>query len=278
MDADFLQRLCHDFGVPELAEQAITSLVPCISVRPEQSADHSVGAHRIGGEPDLPEGFEWPTWNGVPQSFLAQFNLADLIGHACSADLPERGLLSFFYDAEQSTWGFDPEDRGSWRVEHFGQEGLVRRPFPKDLPEHGRFRPCRVESRDGLRLDGLPEEFFKLQEATFEAMEERLWEQTRERPDASHLLGCPIAIQGSVTRECALASNGRFAGEPKGWSGPKAEALLATAHEWTLLFQLGTEDEANMMWDDVGALYFCIKKADLAAGNFRDVWMVLQCH
>lgn len=26
---------------------------------------------------------------------------------------PSRGLLLFFYDAEQMSWGFDPEDAGS---------------------------------------------------------------------------------------------------------------------------------------------------------------------
>ena len=37
-------------------------------------------------------------------------------------------------------------------------------------------------------------------------------------------------------------------------------------------------DDADMMWGDLGTLYFTIKKDDLAAGNFDRIWFSFQCH
>ena len=64
---------------------------------------------------------------------------------------------------------------------------------------------------------------------------------------------------------------------PSGYLDPRAEALVATAQDWCLLLQLGSEKQAGMMWGDVGCLYFWMRKLDLAEHKFGRVWMVLQC-
>ncbi|MDP3853118.1 DUF1963 domain-containing protein, partial [Phenylobacterium sp.] len=48
--------------------------------------------------------------------------------------------------------------------------------------------------------------------------------------------------------------------------------------DWRLLLQLDTDDEAGMMWGDVGSLYFWIRERDARIGDFSKVWMILQCH
>src|SRR5215472_9529932 len=69
-----------------------------------------LGASRLGGLPDLPEP-AWPQLNSAPMSFLGQIRLADTHGLDGGATLPATGLLSFFYDATQQTFGSDPHDR-----------------------------------------------------------------------------------------------------------------------------------------------------------------------
>ena len=74
------------------------------------------GFNRLGGLPALPPGLAWPEWRGRPLAFLLQLDLASLPRLPGLPELPASGLLWWFYDAQQSTWGFDPEDRGSWRL------------------------------------------------------------------------------------------------------------------------------------------------------------------
>src|SRR3974377_626168 len=78
--------------------------------------DVSIGASRIGGVPDVPPDFKWPERNGVPQSFIAQLALDEVHPLDTQGVLPERGILWFFYDAKQETYGADPTDRGGWQV------------------------------------------------------------------------------------------------------------------------------------------------------------------
>jgi uncharacterized protein YwqG len=51
------------------------------------------------------------------------------------------------------------------------------------------------------------------------------------------------------------------------------------AGEWELLLQLDShENEAGMMWGDMGRLYFWINRADLARRDFGQGWQLLQCY
>lgn len=97
---------------------------------PEARIDGSArafGRTRLGGVPDVPEGFRWPTRRrtrvrygahieaGAPLAFVAQINLAELppIDEA-EPQLPAHGMLWFFYDARFLT--FDAEDADGFHV------------------------------------------------------------------------------------------------------------------------------------------------------------------
>lgn len=78
----------------------------CIRMRSTPCPDTtiSVGESKLGGLPDLPSGLTWPDWETGYLTFVAQVNLSEL---PASDLLPNLGVLSFFYDREQSAWGFD---------------------------------------------------------------------------------------------------------------------------------------------------------------------------
>src|SRR5438067_705103 len=75
-----------------------------------------VGASKLGGVPDLPPGAAWPELKGLPQSFIAQIRLDEVRMYDTDKVLSQSGMLWFFYDAQQETYGADPADRGGWQV------------------------------------------------------------------------------------------------------------------------------------------------------------------
>src|SRR5579863_9500782 len=102
----------------------------------------NVGASKLGGIPDLPPGTQWPQCKGLPQSFIAQLRMDDVRPYDTNNVLPKNGMLWFFYDAQQQTYGADPADRGGWQV--LFMEGtpkeLQRTPAPEQLPTESQFK------------------------------------------------------------------------------------------------------------------------------------------
>lgn len=54
------------------------------------------GQSRLGGLPDLPEGWAYPQFNNRPLVFLAQINLSEMPSSIHSEPLPSQGILYFF--------------------------------------------------------------------------------------------------------------------------------------------------------------------------------------
>jgi uncharacterized protein YwqG len=87
------------------------------------------------------------------------------------------------------------------------------------------------------------------------------------------MLGHPDAIQGDVFLDTEKNRGSRTDYDnPKTWK---------RAGDWRLLFQLASisrrEMKPEMIWGDLGRLYFCIKKDDLATKDFSKVWLEYQC-
>lgn len=69
--------------------------------------DNSIqkGLSKVGGNPDLPIGIEWPRFNDEPMTFISQFNLNDIFNVHGYSLLPPKGLISIFmYNNEDGFW------------------------------------------------------------------------------------------------------------------------------------------------------------------------------
>jgi len=242
----------------------------------------AIGQSRIGGIPDLPADFEWPSYKNEPLSFIAQVNLSELGPYEAAKELPDSGNLAFFYDSQQYVWGFDPNDALGFRVIHFKGDDLERRDFPNGLPEQSRFKPLELKFAQDLSLapwDSCSINRLNLSDRQSDDYVELLekFEATERGSIQSFLLGHPDQIQGNMQLECALVTNGINCGASPGYSDPRAETFKKEADSWRLLLQVFSEDGAGMMWGDLGCLYFWIREDDLKAGNFDRVWTILQC-
>lgn len=240
--------------------------------------DLSMGASRIGGVPDVPSDFKWPERKGVPQSFIAQIALEEVHPFDRDGELPSRGMLWFFYDAKQETYGADPADKGGWQVQ-FREDysGLQRIAAPANLPAESQFKAATVSFANEITLSQSP----KLDVPKFDWTDDEVHKYetllstfpTQEEHGAVHhqLLGNPQTIQDDMRLECQLAANG-----VSDINDPRAKELSKGANEWQLLLQVDSDDEIGMEWGSTGMLYYWLKAADLKKSVFDGAWLVLQ--
>ena len=110
-------------------DELVSRLDFSLDIQNEEATDKdiAIGAHKLGGSPDVAPDFAWPCWNEEPLTFIAQFDLSSLTPLDPKGLLPTQGLLSFFsmlrpmgFEPEDSMMhgviGMEPETRGAWRV------------------------------------------------------------------------------------------------------------------------------------------------------------------
>jgi uncharacterized protein YwqG len=241
-----------------------------------------VGASKLGGVPDLPTGTAWPEWKGLPQSFIAQIRLDDVSQYGTEKVLPQSGMLWFFYDAQQQTFGEDPADRGGWQVLYTDGDlnTLHRAPAPTALPATSQYHACLLSFASELTLSQQPrleipeldwsDDDQKKYESVLSSFSSQAEHACRATPH-HRMLGNPDTIQDDMRLECQLASNG-----VTDIDDPRAAALSKGAMGWLLLLQIDTDDTIGMRWGNTGMLYFWIKSADLQTQHFDASWFVLQ--
>jgi uncharacterized protein YwqG len=223
--------------------------------------------------------FQWPIWNDSPLAFIAQFDLSSLPRLEQMKDLPESGFLYFFYDQEQSTWGFDPQDAGSWKVIYSEETNdLNEATPPAGLSSEFIYNEKFVALQTMISypsLERLGIDFRILPQSDYD-IEYRLYSQSFDDAPMHQFGGFPNAVQAdNMEFESQLVSNGLYLGN--GYPDSINEELTVSSKDWQLLLQIDTDDEAGMMWGDCGRLYFWIRHQDLAEKDFSNVWMILQC-
>ncbi len=276
------ERRLRDAGFGDISPVLAALARPGFRLGTGTGGTDEVGGSRIGGSPDLPDHEGWPTWQDRSMSFLAQVDLGSLPDEGDRADLPVDGLVSFFYDAEQQAWGFDPVQTGAWTVLHTPRgTTLSRREFPADLPDEARFDPIPVAARTELcpePWESRAIERLALDADRTEVYAELLDELAGGDLEPRHLmLGHPDPVQGEMQLECQLVSHGLYCGDSTGYNHPRASELEGGADDWRLLLQVDTDDDASMMWGDTGRLYFWVTEDALRRRAWTEVHLVLQC-
>lgn len=260
-----------------------------------------MSASKIGGKPAVPAEFEWPTYTGAicgeessekktrPLSFLAQIDLKEISVLDKEHRLPDDGILSFFYDLETMTWGFDPDDKGSARVFYFPKDTVVQiADIPEELHEEFVIPELAVNFVPHVSLPGYGDKDDELGLSRDEDLEWDEFMECRENAggddieELTKLFGYPNVIQNPMEEECEACFRGFRQGNQEDYAAisemEKAD-IAEKAKEWILLFQMSTVETDNyeLMFGDCGSIYFWIRKEDLEECRFDKVWLVLQC-
>ncbi|MEU3877361.1 MULTISPECIES: YwqG family protein [Streptomyces] len=254
-------------------------------------------AGRLGGLPLLPQGVEWPVWEGHgPLSFVASVDCAALPAGELDIPLPADGTLAFFYFDGQIDSGdafvdfADPECRPGARVIHIpAGVPVAERPLPLYECDHGEDGD---DCEDCEQLEAYPEvpltvrveatapdiwhpvvrEAFGSDDSSLEGWPEEFTDALYDRkPGPGHQVGGHAhPVQNPLEYEIAHAA----LGQDVRWDDPR---VAEDAGNWVLLAQFDTDGDADMMWGDCGALYWLIRPADLAALRFDRAMFTMQC-
>ncbi|MBR6801616.1 MAG: DUF1963 domain-containing protein [Eubacteriaceae bacterium] len=265
-----------------------------VRLKMSNSLLNSSSQSKFGGRPLLPENFEWPTFRSYddnitrPLSFFCQINLAEVKQYDKDNMLPEKGIMSFFYECESSCWGFDPRDNGSARVFYFEDiSSLIETPLPEDLPEEYIIPQRKIEFIPEVSYPMFEEyDALKDEDCDFEDYDEALGKlgvDTDDIPERHKLLGYADIIQSEMLTDCERAFRRLYSGDAESYRNTPQELKMdirEKAKDWILLLQLSTikTDDYEWMFGDCGMLYYYIRKDDLKNCRFENMWFSLQCY
>lgn len=231
---------------------------------------------RLGGEPRLPAEIPWPKSPTHAMSFVGELDLAALarIAPDAAPALPRDGRLLFFYDVEEMRWGFEPTDGAFFRLIRVEGAGQAQ-----TAPVGATVFKERVLG--ATRVHVLPDAEQVPDSAAFsDPVAEAFFEHASAlAPEPDHRVGGHAAwIQGDDREGAAIAAVGGSSGTPEQARAARVKLAPDAAAQWRLLWQVDSDDVAGFMWGDVGRLYLLARDADLRAGRFDRVWLVLQCY
>ncbi|EJR56004.1 YwqG family protein [Bacillus paramycoides] len=244
-----IEVLIDKYELAHLKQELVNTIFPCIKVVPNQQETIAIGSSKMGGVPDLPDAFEYPTYKGNPLRFIAQFNLSDLQNVGMDHNLPKTGMLYFFSIENYFEEAVNPSEAG--RVLYYDIPAEQLRRADEDQVQ---FTQCTISFELTYKL---PELFIE-DEADSDRFLQLLEELIPDNYDNHQMFGEPFSVQEEV-----LYETGQYMGiDPQ---------------HMTLLFQIDSDyKNCNMVWGELGMLYFCIGNEDLKNRRFENTCCVLQ--
>jgi len=220
------------------------------------------GFSKLGGEPELPDGMEWPTDGGRLGVFVAQIELSILRDRGGPEWLPRDGRLYAFVD--ETRYGFVDVVRIVHSVEPAGQARAAPAGAPKPFSER------RVEFESYESVPSLEWLGVDLSEVDISPGELDELAGAPDEPfghEIQHRIGgYPSEIQDErMAISCELMRRGL----PSEHDGTEImPAIERAARQWRLLLQIDSDHALKMNWGDGGRLYVFIRERDALAGDF----------
>ncbi|GHO82032.1 YwqG family protein [Dictyobacter formicarum] len=284
MKAGDIQTALKKASLERLVEYTQVLVQPAISLKAtpvkdaQAEAKLKVAISKLGGVPDLPAGQKWPMWKDAPQSFVGQIRLEETAPYDTNHRLPQQGMLWFFYDSRQETYGENPQDAGGWSVFYSSDiQQLQPAKVPEALAEQARFKTSTISFASTLMMAQQPQlEIAGLawnndDQAKYDAVYARFMSKASTTQPHHQMLGYPETLQDDMRLQCQMMTNGIT-----DIDDPRVAELTKSANEWQLLLQVDSDERIGMNWPGAGMLYYWIKLADLQAQKFDSTWLVAQ--
>lgn len=248
-------------------------LRPCLRHVPSQDA--SLGASRLGGDPDVPSNSAWPTASGGElMHFVGQLNFAtrpDLPGDERPL-LPWSGLLSVFDSIGDASLGWTPDHAAGSHV-IFTPTGvpLVRRASPPSL-DPGPYDPQPFRLAVGVSVGSVSAAETVAGGPSIE--QELDWKahldfmDFESEPTPHHqVLGNAHGMGDEGVPHRQVGSD-LF--DIPGWERRWGE-VPGSLDDWACVWTIDSDDESGMSFGDWGRLLICVPRVDLRRSDFRRV-------
>lgn len=280
-----LTRLAHRHLPQDVVPRWLALLRPAVRLAVAQPGETLVA--QVGGRPRVSADFEWPVWEGYgPLSFIAEVDLTELTAFDLDLALPPEGrLLAFYFDVESESFagplvGSNEASQAGARLLHVPAttESDSECPAPAGTTEY----PTQ-------RLTGWPL-------ITFPHAEHPVLEREFGSSDDPEAVDAHAVDEFFYSDDLADFTGEvlghRLGGWPAHFQGPieywPAQSALDTtdfgdqvtteAMKWRLLLQIDSDDISEMMWGDVGTLYWLVRTtAEEPAGDLRSVSFAWEC-
>lgn len=222
----------------------------------------SGGFSKLGGDPELPLGMDWPVGAKGALGFLAQVDLAAARLAGGPAWLPDEGRIYAFGDDEFGT-------RDQITIIFSTAEAGPPLAPPTDQKRGWRYPERRVDFEPHTSLpslDWLGEDVRKIDVSGGE-LDELADLPGVELGDGPHhrIGGYAAEIQEErlpVHAECEARGLAYDA------AAPVPPDIERAAAEWRLLIQIDSDRALKMNWGDGGQFYVLIRESDARAGDF----------
>ncbi len=277
--------------------QFISLIKPAIGIKDSLTDDAAIeiGQSKIGGLPDLPTSFNWPTYNDEPLTFCAQYNLSEVNLFDVEQLLPKQGLLSIFIYIDKDCPCF-LNNPSSFRVVYSEETSSLKRTnFPANYFQGGVFRATRLSffqyytlpERESHKLWSLDNDrlitYNLFKDALTEIADTLSGLRRHHAPyspmhNMHQLLGEDRSVQASVMLYFAWGQLG-FYPVTKQLIKENQDKIRILQQKYIILLQVDTCGSKNNDMDRYGdcmVIYFGIKPDDLKNKRFDRVVMTFQ--
>lgn len=219
------------------------------------------GSSKLGGQPDLPVGFEWPLCDGKPLTFLAQIDLSEVDPEKSGYRLPEKGFLYLFsgvanLEYEEYAYFLDKID-----------EPKTNKVYYFDVDK----KQLKRQNNYYSKLNEVPVDIDYIWSYPLYT-EEKVFEEFNLSEDELELLTDLsdiyfTAVNSSITMQY-LSLHLLFA----------YEMAVQELHSVDMvLFQTTSSEGTGMYWGDSGIFFYHIKDEDLKNLNFDNIKVSTDC-
>lgn len=231
-----------------------------VRIKFKRTSDESlcIGQSKIGGDPDLPREWEWPSFYNVdkkrtiPLYFVGQLNLSELAIWDYEQRLPSQGWIYFFDDEYL-------EDHRFFALHFDGSvDELTRRTvsddsnvrFRKDDWDRlDRYDPCQLSywAEWMLPCGGAPDELYDIETMSLADVTDHYYN-----------------LMHDIESLCPFPSQNRLFGYPY---------MEEEVDNWPLFLQIDSDHETDMYWGDAGCIQYRTIKSGWKNGfpdNFHE--------
>ena len=271
-DMNTLQEMFSSSGLVRVSEELIRVALPSIrlTTHSAEETQFRLGDTKFGGSPDLPKGTQWPTRNGSPLPFVAQFSLFEIAPYNKDHLLPDAGIISFFFDLEAFFESQSFDQPTTWYVCYAAGPfvDLQRFPMPESMLRRGRYRTSGITCSTEITLP----DYSKYAPTSIERL--GLSSPLTDKEEwAYYQIQAQLAGRAGATHHIPIH---RLLGHPDNIQWDMYDELGGVPADWQLLFQVDSDHVIDSNWGDTGRIYYWIRTHDLAEKNFSQVKLILQ--